>query len=65
MKAQRHTLQEIGCKCDRILGILEEMRCERENSMLNSIRESARDMYQSSLEERRRTGRTINVVRHD
>ena len=32
--------------------------------MLNSIKESARDLYLCSVEERRRVGITFNVIEH-
>ena len=55
----------IEVKCDRILSILDVMRSEGKDSLLESIKESARDMYQCSLEERRRTGKFFNLLRHD
>ena len=65
---QRHLLKSIRTidfKCDRILGILDVMRGENEDSMLESIKESAREMYLCSLEERRRTGNILSVSKHD
>lgn len=59
------TLQAVDVKCDMILGILDVMRGEKQDSILESLRESARDIYQCSLEERRRTGRLFSVMRHD
>lgn len=64
----RHGLLErieaVEAKCDRIIGMLEDMRSETEDSMLNSIKESARDLYLCSVEERRRVGITFNVIEH-
>ena len=64
----RHLLRSIRTvdfKCDRILSILDVMRSEGKDSMLDSIKESARDMYLCSLEERRRTGRFFSITKHD
>ena len=58
-------MQAVNAKCDRMLGILNRMRGEEKDTLFDSIRESARDIYQSSLEERRRTGRFFSLHRHD
>ena len=57
-------IEAVEAKCDRIIGMLEDMRSETEDSMLNSIKESARDLYLCSVEERRRVGITFNVIKH-
>lgn len=59
------SVRNVDFKCDRILGILAVMRRENQGTMLESIKESARDMYLCSLEERRRTGKFIGIPRHD
>lgn len=64
----RHLLESIRTvdfKCDRILCMLDVMRGDSKDSMLEKIRESAREMYLCSLEERRRAGRLIGVSKHD
>jgi len=58
-------LRRINAKCDRILGLLNVMRSEEKDTMLDSIRDSARDMYLSSLEERRRSCGRFSIMRHD
>jgi hypothetical protein len=58
-------IQAVNAKCDRILRLLNKMRGEEKDNLFDSIRESARDIYQSSLEERRRTGKFFSVHRHD
>ena len=67
--AKNHTkptlLHKIDAKCDRILRTLNEMRDEEDDSVLKSIKESARDMYLCSVEERRRVGKFFHVLRHD
>lgn len=59
------SIKTIDFKCDRILGILDVMRGKDEDSMLESIKESAREMYLCSLEERRRTGNILSISKHD
>ena len=59
------SIKTVDFKCDRILGILDVMRGENKDSMIESIKESARDMYLCSLEERRRTGKFLSVSKHD
>lgn len=64
----RHILRAISTidsKCDRMLCILEAMRSDTTDSILESMRESARDIYESSLAERRRVGRLFDIQRHD
>lgn len=58
-------LHKIDAKCDRILRTLDVMRGKNEDSMLESIKESAREMYLCSLEERRRTGNILSISKHD
>lgn len=58
-------IQKVDAKCERILGTLDVLLGRRKDSLLESMKESARDMYLCSLEERRRTGRHIDVLRHD
>lgn len=60
-----HSIQAIDIKCDRILSRLDVMRSDTEDSMLESIKESAREMYLCSLEERRRTGNILSISKHD
>jgi hypothetical protein len=57
-------IEAVEAKCDRIIGMLEDMRSETEDSMLNCLKESARDLYLCSVEERRRVGITFNVIKH-
>ena len=57
-------IETVDGKCDKVLGILNTMLVKEEESLIESIKESAMDMYQSSLEERRRAG-NLNIVRHD
>lgn len=59
-----HTIQRVDRKCDKILGILSIMRDESKDALLESIKDSARDMYQSSLDERKRVGKLV-FLRHD
>lgn len=59
------TIRTIDVKCDRILNTLNVIHGDCADSMLDCIKESARDMYMSSLEERRRTERAIDIRRHD
>ena len=64
----RHILRAIGTidfKCDRILRILEAMRSDTTDPILESMKESARDIYESSLAERRRAGRLFDIRKHD
>lgn len=58
-------IKTVDTKCDKTLGMLNTMLGKEEDSLIESLRKSARDMYQSSLEERRRTGGFFNVHRHD
>lgn len=60
-----HSIKSVDVKCDRILSILDVMRSDTEDSMLESIKESAREMYQCSLEERRRAGNMFSISKHD
>ena len=60
-----HSIQTIDIKCDRILSRLDVMRSDTEDSMLESIKESAREMYLCSLEERRRAGNIFSISKHD
>lgn len=60
-----HAVRTIDFKCDRILGMLDVMRSEREDAVIDSIRESARDIYRCSVEERRRTGNFLEITRHE
>lgn len=60
-----NAVRGVDAKCNRVLCILDTMLSRKEDSLLESIRESARELYQSSLEERRRTGRNIDIVKHD
>ena len=60
-----HSIQAIDIKCDRILSRLDVMRSDTEDSMLESIKESAREMYLCSLEERRRAGNILSISKHD
>lgn len=60
-----HSIKAVDVKCDRILSKLDVMHSDNTDSMLESIKESARDMYLCSLEERRRTDKFLSVVRHD
>ena len=59
------SIKIVDIKCDRILSKLDVMHSDSNDSMLESIRESARDMYLCSLEERRRTGKFLGVLKHD
>jgi len=67
--AKRHRysslLHTIDSKCDRILRKLDIMRDEESDSTLKSIKESARDIYLCSIEERRRVGKFFSVLKHD
>ena len=58
-------LRSIDDKCEKIICILEAMRGVATDSMLESIRESARDIYESSIAERRRVGRLFDILKHD
>ncbi len=58
-------LRSIDDKCEKIICILEAMRGMATDSMLESIRESARDIYESSIAERRRVGRLFDTLKHD
>lgn len=60
-----HSIKTLDFKCDRILSILDVMRSDTEDSMLESIKESAREMYLCSLEERRRAGNMFSISKHD
>ena len=67
-KSLRHiqrTIQRVDAKCDRILGMIEVMLGSRKDSLLESIKESARDMYACSIEECRRIGKHLDILRHD
>lgn len=65
MRYLLRTVKAIDVKCDRILSILNVMHGDSQDSMLESIKESARDIYLCSLEERRRTGGFISILKHD
>lgn len=58
-------LRSIDDKCEKIICVLEAMRGMATDSMLESIRESARDIYESSIAERRRVGRLFDTLKHD
>ena len=58
-------VRSVDAKCERILGMLRAMRGEEEDSLINGLRESAKDLYLSSLEERKRLGRFFSVTKHD
>jgi len=60
-----HAVRGVDAKCDRMLGILDKMLSGKDDSLLESIKESAMELYKSSLEERRRLGRNIGIVKHD
>ncbi len=60
-----HSIKSLDVKCDRILSRLDDMRSDIEDSMLESIKESAREMYLCSLEERRRAGNMFSISKHD
>ena len=60
-----HSIKAVDVKCDRILSRLDVMRSDDKDSMLDSIRESAREIYLCSLEERRRAGNIISLSKHD
>lgn len=60
-----HSIKSLDVKCDRILSRLDDMRSDTEDSMLESIKESAREMYLCSLEERRRAGNMFSISKHD
>lgn len=48
------SIRNVDFKCNKILRVLEVMRSESKDTMLDSIKESARDMFLSSLNEHRR-----------
>lgn len=48
------SIRTVDFKCNKILRVLEVMRSESKDTMLDSIKDSARDMFLSSLKERRR-----------
>ena len=60
-----HSIKAVDVKCDRILSKLDVMHSDENDSVLESIKESAREMYLCSLEERRRAGNILTISRHD
>lgn len=58
-----HSIKSVDIKCDRILSKLEQS--DSKDSLFDSIKESAREMYLCSLEERRRAGNIISISKHD
>ena len=58
------TIKSVDSKCDKVLEILNAMLGHEEDSLIESMRDAARNMYQHSLEERKRVGGTIRVLKH-
>lgn len=57
-------LETIDAKCDGILVLLNKVLCSENDQLLERLRQSADDMYRSSIIERERNGiPTISVVR--
>ena len=58
-------IRSVDSKCDKVLEILSAILGHEEDCLIESMRDAARNMYQHSLEERKRVGGTIRVLKHD
>ena len=59
------SIQNVDVKCDKILGMLNVISSDSERSLIGSLKASARDMYLCSIEERRRSGKVFDIMKHD
>lgn len=59
-----HTLQKVDKKCDRILSRLDQIIERGEDDLISSIRDTAKNLYDTSADERSRLGATMRVISH-